>query len=164
MEKDHTHLVSQSGEQKPAEGEASSRCENLWLYPKSARDRLSNDFHLGEFRCRCHSNRCHMTLVHPQLAVCLQTLRDLLARPLILTSAFRCNSYNRIIGGRPRSYHTRGMAADILCQDLEQLEELAQAAAGIPAIGGLGRYPLRRFVHIDVRQRRDDAIPVAWSE
>lgn len=156
--------MGEPGPTEPGTGALPGRREHLWLFPKSARDQLSADFHLREFRCRCNAGRCHMILVHPRLVECLQALREQLARPLILTSGYRCNSYNKIIGGRPRSYHTRGMAADVMCQDLAQLEELAQAAAEHPAVGGLGRYPLRRFVHLDVRPRRDAGLPVTWSE
>jgi hypothetical protein len=137
--------------------------ERLWLFPKIETGELSSDFDLREFKCRCKSSRCHMTLVHPKLVESLQTLRDALARPLMLISAFRCTPYNRIVGGKPRSYHTRGMAADVLCQDLDQVRELAEAAGRVGAIGGIGEYPIRRFVHIDVRPREYSGLPTRWS-
>ena len=154
-----------SSEAGPRDSEPQSRRsrETIWLYGKSAREPLSTDFFTGEFRCRCNSNRCHITLVHPKLIDSLQTLRSLLARPLIVTSGFRCKTYNKIIGGRPRSYHTRGMAADILCLQPEHLDELVVAATDISAVGGIGRYPLRRFVHIDVRPREPFSAPATWS-
>ena len=136
--------------------------EHVWLFSKTERCCLSEDFHLREFKCRCRSSRCHMTLVHPRLVESLQTLRATLARPLMVLCGYRCVSYNRIVGGRPRSFHTRGMAADVLCQQLEQLQELAQAAEQLPAIGGIGEYPVRGFVHLDVRERDAAGCPEKW--
>ena len=138
--------------------------ETLWLFPKTGAERLSANFFLREFRCRCHATRCHMTLLHPALVESLQALRGALGRPLLLTSGYRCPTYNRIVGGRARSFHTRGMAADLLCQELEQIRELAEAAGRIPSIGGIGEYHLRRFVHLDVRPRGFSGLPEKWSD
>ena len=142
--------------------EASEK-QSIWLFPKSEIARFTPNFVLREFHCRCQERGCHFTLVHPRLVESLQTLRERLARPLILSSAFRCRAYNRIVGGTLRSYHTRGMAADVVCGIPEELEELAAAAVEIPAVGAVGRYPLRAMVHIDVRPRGSDAIPLQWS-
>ena len=139
------------------------RREQVWLFPKGKNETLSEYFELREFACRCGSARCHFTLVHPKLVETLQTLRQMLARPLILTSGFRCPDYNGVVGGRSRSFHTQGMAADILCLEAGHLEELAENAQRIPAIGGIGRYPLRKFVHLDVRGRTDFDAPETWS-
>jgi hypothetical protein len=45
----------------------------------------------------------------------LQPVRDLIARPLVVTSGYRCAELNRFIGGAPESQHMYGMAADIIC-------------------------------------------------
>jgi hypothetical protein len=136
---------------------------NLWVFPKEGAERLSADFALGEFRCRCGHPECHLTLVSPRLVDVLQTLRDLLATPLALSSAYRCARHNAAVGGRARSVHTWGMAADVMCGEAALLEELVQAARRIPLVGGIGRYPLAGFVHVDVRRRRDDGQPHTWS-
>ena len=137
--------------------------ETVWLYPKLDDFQITANFALREFHCRCRKKSCHFTLVHPKLVESLQTLRDRLTRPLFLTSGFRCRIYNRIVGGSLRSYHTRGMAADVLCAGGEDWEELAGAAADVPAIGGIGRYPGRGVIHLDVRPRERGELPIAWS-
>lgn len=160
------HSETASGGVTPAEGGGAnppSPRETLWMFGKGAREQLSANFFTGEFRCRCGSSRCNFTLVHPRLVDVLQTLRHILALPLIVSSGFRCKTHNKVIGGRPRSYHTRGMAADILCRQPGHMEELVLAATDIPDVGGIGQYPLRRFVHIDVRHREPFTAPATWS-
>ena len=137
--------------------------QSVWLFPKSEHQLLSANFSLAEFRCRCHAQRCHTTLVHPRLVESLQTLRQLVARPLVITSGYRCITYNRVVGGRPRSFHTRGMAADVVCESLEFLAELTELARGIPAIGAVGQYPARGFLHLDVRPRGTAGQIEQWS-
>ncbi len=47
------------------------------------------------------------------LAHRLQALRDIVGKPVVITSGYRTPEHNRRIGGVQDSYHTRGMAADI---------------------------------------------------
>jgi len=147
----------------PPGGTPPRRREYLWSFAKRHDEPLSEHFSLREFHCGCTSGRCHHTLVHPKLVESLQTLRSMLAQPLVITSGYRCPAYNRTVGGRPRSFHTRGMAADVLCRDDTELAELARAAARIPAVGAIGRYPQRHFVHLDVRPREADGRITEWS-
>ena len=135
----------------------------VWQLSKTTNDALSANFNATEFRCRCNAQRCHTTLVHPRLVEVLQTLRDRLGKPLILTSGFRCVNYNRTVGGRARSFHTRGMAADIVCQTPETLKELAACAKELLAVGAIGQYAARSFIHIDVRPRKTGGQIETWS-
>lgn len=136
---------------------------NVWLFPKNLETGVSENFSHNEFRCHCRSSRCHSTLLHPKLVESLQTLRQLVAHPLTINSGYRCTGYNKVVGGRPRSYHTKGMAADVLVGPLDSLEDFAGLAEQIPALGGIGIYPTRNFVHIDVRPRHTNGEPVRWS-
>jgi hypothetical protein len=138
--------------------------ELLWLFPKLSDTRFTANFTLREFHCRCQHSECYSTLVHPRLVDTLQTLRELVARPLVITSGFRCRLHNDRVGGRPRSFHLQGMAADIACPDSVPREELLEAARRVPAVGGLGSYPGQGYVHLDVRRRAAGAAIVEWSE
>lgn len=136
----------------------------LWTLPKAADERLSNHFSAHEFDCRCNRGLCHFTLISPRLLDALQSLRDLLAEPLRITSGYRCQPHNQEAGGSNRSHHTLGMAADVACMDSQAMAELYAVAAGIPVFGGIGRYPKQGFVHLDVRNRDGNGQPIEWSE
>jgi uncharacterized protein YcbK (DUF882 family) len=135
----------------------------VWLFPKEQEGRLSANFALRELRCGCPERSCHHTLVHPKLVETLQTLREILARPLVLTSGFRCKTHNERVGGRLRSFHTQGMAADIACPSYEDLAELAETARRVPAVGAIGSYPAKGYLHLDIRRRAANGGIVEWS-
>lgn len=44
----------------------------------------------------------------------LQPLRDLVGKPLIINSGYRCAQLNSMIGGKASSQHMKGEAADLL--------------------------------------------------
>lgn len=43
----------------------------------------------------------------------LQPLRDLVGVPIIISSGFRCDKVNQLVGGVPNSQHRKGQASDI---------------------------------------------------
>lgn len=137
--------------------------QSLWLLPKGDAARLSENFTAGELACRCTDPQCHLTLVSPRLVDALQTLRALIAAPLRITSGYRCLSHNAAVGGRQHSFHTMGLAADITAAPPVAAQELAETAARIPAIGGIGLYRQRGFVHVDVRPRAASQPCTRWS-
>jgi uncharacterized protein YcbK (DUF882 family) len=66
----------------------------------------------------------------------------------------RCTAHNAAVGGEPHSLHMSGHAADLATPfglSTEQFALLANAAIiGVTGgLGGLGRYPVQRFIHID---------------
>ena len=48
----------------------------------------------------------------------LQPLRDFYGKPIVVSSGFRSNTVNRIVGGVAPSQHLRGEAADIVFPNL----------------------------------------------
>ncbi len=91
------------------------------------------------------------TSIDPRLVELLMTIaRHYPERQLSLISG------HREPGGRTsnKSYHVRGMAADIAVAGIPS-HELAKAARKLGA-RGVGRYP--RFVHVDVR-----TVPYKWA-
>lgn len=78
---------------------------------------------------------------------------------------FRSVEYNLAIGGKPKSQHFQGRAADITIKGIPAKVVhdgiLAMYEADlIPLLGGLGQYPT--FTHVDVRPRAGRL--ARWSE
>lgn len=112
---------------------------------------VSPHFRRRELACRC----CGTCLVDPWLLITLELLRARIARPLTISSGFRCPDHNRAIGGSPQSQHLAGRAADVQAPGLNSLQ-LAMAAEQIPylARGALGLYSDSPHLHLDVRGHR----------
>lgn len=127
--------------------------------------KLSTHFSFDEFLSRRDPNRPSGAALANlrQLAAVLEVLRSRAGRPLEITSGFRSVEYNMAIGGASSSLHTSGKACDIAAPD--DMIELAALASQIVEIGGIGIYPERGFIHIDIRTRPDGAvIPTWWAQ
>lgn len=112
---------------------------------------LSRNFSKKEFACRC----CGRVKVNPKLVAALQELRDLAGVPIHVNSGFRCPAHNKEVGGVKQSQHMQGNAADIVISKMAPAE-MFRLAEKVPALsaGGIGVYPDRGFVHVDVRPTR----------
>jgi uncharacterized protein YcbK (DUF882 family) len=53
---------------------------------------------------------------------CLQPIRDLIKKPMIITSGFRCSKVNFFAGGAINSQHLRGQAADFIIKGMTPKE------------------------------------------
>lgn len=84
------------------------------------------------------------------LANRLQLIRDILAKPITITSGFRSPEHNKKIGGAVGSLHLSGMAADIQIVDFELVKFFNML--NVSWSGGLGLYDYH--VHVDIGARR----------
>lgn len=111
---------------------------------------LSKNFTSKELACKC--GKCQF-FIDPMLVKALQELRDLAGSPIKVLSGYRCVSHNKAVGGSKLSQHIYGRAADIAIEG-NTVEEMAQLAAQVSEFhhGGIGIYPDKKFVHVDVRQ------------
>ena len=73
--------------------------------------RLTANFTLSEMQCPC----CKFGNIMQDLADSLQRVRDIIKRPMIITSGFRCSAHNKAVGGSDNSGHLIGRAVDIKC-------------------------------------------------
>ena len=48
------------------------------------------------------------------ICYCLQPIRDILGKPIIITSGYRCQEVNKLVKGSSNSQHTKGQAADFI--------------------------------------------------
>lgn len=107
--------------------------------------KVSKNFKLSEFMCKDGSKE---VLYCEELISLLENIRKIIAKPIIITSGYRTFSYNKKVGGSPKSQHLLGRACDIKVKNLST-EYLAQIAKKSGA-KGIGIYDL--FVHVDVRK------------
>lgn len=122
-------------------------------YQESNRTQLSQNFNSYEFRCGLGSPcSCSTVLIDDKLVEYLQNIRDHFGKSVTITSAYRCPSYNKRIGGATGSYHSKGMACDIVVNGVTP-REVAKYAESIGVLG-VGLYESAsdgHFVHIDTR-------------
>ena len=99
-----------------------------------------------------HLMRCRVTgeevAIDPRLVRILTQLAAAFGRPIQLISGHRTTQAR---GTNETSQHTTGRAADIRIAGVT-IEELRRTAIELGA-GGVGLYPEKGFVHVDVRQR-----------
>ena len=115
------------------------------LYRKSG-ERLSPNFRVEEFACKDGEK---VVMIDTELVERLQTLRDLLGKPININSAYRTLAHNKKVGGQELSPHLAGQAADIVCPGYPP-SEVAKAAESV-GFRGVGLYDT--FVHVDVNPR-----------
>ena len=107
---------------------------------------LSTHFNLREFDCKC----CGSVIIHPDLILKVEILRQLLDVPLVINSGYRCPVHNKAVKGDPRSLHMKGLACDISTQGINREKFLACARR--IGFGGVGLYD--SFVHLDIGPQR----------
>jgi len=113
---------------------------------------LTNNFSRFEFACKCG---CGFDDIDPKVVAALQKLRDMLDKPIHVTSGCRCPAHNATLhGAAGGSLHMQGKAADIAIRDMTPGDVADYVEAHIPefANGGIGRYP--GFTHCDIGPKR----------
>ena len=118
---------------------------------KGSVEYLSKNFQYREFDCK-GKGCCSSTLIDEKLVEYLQKIREHFGKPITITSAYRCETHNRNVGGATKSRHSQGSAADIVVQGVSS-REVAKYAESI-GILGIGLYETSAdgyFTHIDTR-------------
>lgn len=125
-------------------------------YSKSAQGNLyiMQNFKVKEFACRDGSD---VIIIDGRLVSFLQKAREHFGVPVIITSAYRTESYNRKVGGAKNSYHVKGQAADHHAKGKVDLFELAGFYESIGCLGIIV-YPNSGFLHIDTRETKYFAV------
>lgn len=120
-------------------------------YKRGSSAKLSTNFKVSEFLCH-GSGCCTEGNVDEKLVEILQKIRDYFGKPVHISSAYRCETWNKAVGGVARSYHRYGQAADIKVEDTAPAE-VAKFAESIGVLG-IGLYETDKdghFVHVDTR-------------
>lgn len=65
-----------------------------------------------------------------KLADYLDVIREKVGKPILISSGFRCPVLNKAVGGVFNSQHQKGLAADLICADMESLEKVLRETGG----------------------------------
>ena len=93
----------------------------------------------------------------PKLRFAIGAIEARFGRKVVVSSGYRDPNHNDRVGGADDSFHMKCMAADIFIPGVSK-RSLIAAAYRERLVGGLGCYPGRQFIHIDVRDR-----PRGWN-
>jgi zinc D-Ala-D-Ala carboxypeptidase len=115
---------------------------------------MAKYFTADEFRCKCG---CGEVKVNDRLLDLLDKVREMYGKPMMVTSGYRCPTYNAQVGGVDGSAHTKGTAADISCSFGNDRFRMVKAALAVGCLRiGIGK----DFIHMDVD--RDLPQAVIW--
>jgi uncharacterized protein YcbK (DUF882 family) len=121
---------------------------NIKEYKKGIKLKISDNFYLSEFECKCNHPDCKTTLVDMDHVTHLQQKRNEWGKPITILSAYRCKKHNEEVGGATKSLHRTGQATDIAVLNKSPDEVAVQCED----FDGLGRYDT--FTHIDSRGKK----------
>ena len=65
-----------------------------------------------------------------KLADYLDVIREKVGKPIRISSGFRCPVLNKAVGGVANSQHLKGLAADLICADMESLGKVLRETGG----------------------------------
>ena len=113
---------------------------------------LSKNFSKLEFQCPCS---CGANKISSVLIEKLQKARNIIDRPIVITSGVRCEFYNASIKASMNSSHIpdehgSGNAVDIACTTSKHRYELIQVAQKFFNRIGISGGSYGGFVHLDV--------------
>ena len=117
--------------------------------------KISKYFSVWEVDCSCGCDMSRQVFVMAEEhAQDLDKIREYIGKPIHVNSWYRCEDYNRKIGGATKSKHRLGIASDLRADGMSS-DELYNAIQllideGTIREGGLGLY--NSFVHYDTRE------------
>ena len=109
------------------------------------------------------SREVNALCLSPKLRFLIWEFEGHFGKKVIMSSGYRDGRHNAAAGGADNSYHTKCMAADFYIPGVSK-QDLINFAMTMDGVGGLGCYPGRNFIHVDVRDRpRGYRRPVTFS-
>jgi uncharacterized protein YcbK (DUF882 family) len=109
------------------------------------RKKLSADFFEDEF----YSPDTKTAKMEPEFVYKLQKLRNVVGVGFKISSGYRSEAYNAILGGSSESYHVKGMAADVDHQGWNGETKFKFVAAASALGFSIGIYD--KHFHVDTR-------------
>ena len=99
-----------------------------------------------EFNCPC----CGKNKMNESFLATLTDAREYCRTPFMINSGYRCEKHNKKVGGKEKSTHRVGSAADIHCTESRQRAMIlcGLLEAGFSRIG-----IAKTFIHVDMADR-----------
>ncbi len=94
----------------------------------------------------------------PELRLFVADVESHFRRKVVVSSGYRTPFHNGSVGGADDSYHMKCMALDFFIPGVNK-RDLIRYAMRNGKVGGIGCYPGRQFIHVDVRDR-----PRGWRQ
>ncbi len=127
-----------------------SGCIPMSLFAKGSGD--GYDQYSSSWGTKVASSKVNTICLAPTLRLAIMDIEGHFGRKVVMNSGYRTPAYNSEVGGAEASYHKKCMAADFFVPGVPKSELIAYARQ-MSLVGGLGCYPGRDFIHIDVRSR-----------
>lgn len=89
----------------------------------------------------------------PALRLVIWEFEGFFGKKIVMNSGYRTPWHNYSVGGASKSMHMSCMAADFFIPGVPKAKLIAFAKRQ-GGVGGLGCYPGKKFIHIDVRDRK----------
>jgi len=134
----------------------------MWITSPTDLRKWHSELKLGERRYFVTSEldcpHCTQIKLHVKVYFVLHKLREHLGKPVIVTSGYRCPTYNQRVGGVKNSAHTKGYAVDIRCGDsrtrLKVVRFLLDSVFTLPQVEEVFRVQriglAEDFIHFDL--------------
>lgn len=109
-------------------------------------------FKSDEFKCKCG---CEEFDFSQNLADKLNTVREILGKPIVINSGFRCKKHNLDSGGSATSSHCKGLAVDIKAVDSVYRHQLLKVLFFV----GFNRIGIdKKFIHVDIDEDKPQKV------
>tara|TARA_R110000764_G_scaffold175862_2_gene262160 strand:+ start:205 stop:570 length:366 start_codon:yes stop_codon:yes gene_type:complete len=116
---------------------------------------LTEHFSRKEFACQCG---CGSDQVSQELVSKLEMTRMMYGKPMKISSGIRCKTHNKNVGGVDDSEHVGGLAADIAVNGGFERDQLVGFLRSHFQRMGISK----RFIHVDVADKKDKPSPCLW--
>nr|DAI07818.1 MAG TPA: peptidase [Microviridae sp.] len=117
-----------------------------YIVETQGNENITSHFKVKEFACK---DGTPIVFVDDYLAIILNIARNIIKKPITITSGYRTVGHNAKVGGAKYSYHTRGMAADIRADGVKPKELAKVLNSIVPNSCGIIVYD--NWVHFDTR-------------
>lgn len=95
---------------------------------KESKEYATALFKWVDFKCKCKWEDCYITIMSKRTLTSVQSTREEYGEGFYITSAYRCNRHNEMVGGTATSNHKAGDAVDLWVDGSTKLERLASVA------------------------------------